>query len=252
MINNTISQRCKPTVAVLRPDDTRIVEAVGYLRSLGASPVADPMLTIQPTGATPSVGDYYVFTSRTGVHIAAEQNWLPGNSTVCAVGERTASALQACGVSVDIVPSTFTSAGLVEELAGEVDGSTVEIARSAHGSDVLIQGLEATGADVHETQLYRLERPQAAGQSVSLAIDGQLDGILFTSPKTVDHLFEIAAEQDNVHALQQGIAETVIGAIGTPTARAVRGHDITVDVQPDTIEFPELANRTVKEINTRN
>ncbi|RBI59773.1 uroporphyrinogen-III synthase [halophilic archaeon] len=242
----------KPTVAVLRPDDNRIAEAVEYLRSLGVSSVADPMLTIRPTEETPATADYCIFTSPTGVQIAAELDWQPSSSTVCVVGQQTASALRYYGVPVDIVPSTYTSTGLVEELAAEVDESTVEIARSAHGSDVLIQGLEAAGADVHETQLYRLERPNTAGRSVSLAIDGQLDGILFTSPRTVNHFCEIAAEQDGVSALKQGIAETCIGAIGTPTARAIRNHDITVDVIPDTVEFSQLADRTVEEIDTRN
>lgn len=242
----------KPTIAVLRPDDNRIAEAVEYLRSLGVAPVADPMLTIRPTGATPAAADYCIFTSRTGVQIAAEQEWHPSGSTVCAVGQQTASALRDYGMPVDIVPSTFTSAGLVEELATKVDGSTVEIARSAHGSEVLIQGLEAAGADVHETQLYRLERPDTAGRSVSLATDGQLNGILFTSPRTVDHFCEIAAEQVGVSALQQGVAETSIGAIGMPTAHAIRDHGITVDVIPYTVGFSQLADRTVEEIDTRN
>jgi len=210
------------------------------------------MLTIRPTGATPVAADYCIFTSRTGVQIAIEQGWYPSSATVCAVGQQTASALRDYGVPVDFVPSMFTSRGLVGELAAEVDGSTVEIARSAHGSDVLIQGLEAAGGDIHETQLYRLDRPTSAGRSVSLATDGQLDGILFTSPRTVDHFCEIAAEQDGVSALKQGVTKTCIGAIGPPTARAIREHGITVDVIPDTVEFYQLADHTVEEIDTRN
>lgn len=242
----------KPTVAVLRPDDNRIAEAIEYLCSLGVSPVADPMLTIRPTGETPATADYCISTSRTEVQIAVEQDRHPIGSIMCAVGQQTASALRDYGVPVDIVPSTFTSAGLVEELAAEVDGSTVEIARSAHGSEVLVQGLEAAGADVHETQLYRLERPNTAGRSVSLITDGQLDGILFTSPKTVSHPCEIAAKQDGVSALQQGVTETSIGAIGAPTARTIRDRGTTVDVIPEAVEFSQLADRTVEEINTRN
>ncbi|SDN15958.1 uroporphyrinogen-III synthase [Halogranum gelatinilyticum] len=242
----------KPTVAVLRPDDDRITEAVKYLRSLGVTAVADPMLTIRLTGKTLGAADYCVFTSRTGVEIAVEQNWYSSKSTVCAVGQQTASALRDDGIPVDIVPSTFTSTGLVEELAAEVDGSTVEIARSAHGSDVLIQGLETAGADVYETQLYRLDRPTDAGRSVTLATDGQLDGILFSSPRTVNHFCEIAAEQTGLPALQRGMTKTIIGAIGLPTARAIWGHGITVDVIPDTVGFSQLADRTVEEIDTRN
>lgn len=242
----------KFTVAVLRPDDNRIVEAVEYLRSLEVSPVADPMLTIRPTGETPATADYCIFTSRTGVRVAAEQDWHPNDSTICAIGQQTAAELRNYGVTVDVVPSTFTSTGLVDELAPEVDRSTVEIARSAHGSKVLNRGLTDAGADVHETQLYRLDRPTTAGRSVTLAMDGQLDAILFTSPRTVNHFCEIATEQDGVPALQRGVAETIIGAIGKPTARTVRDYGITVDVIPDTVGFSQLADCTVEEINTRN
>lgn len=140
---------------------------------------------------------------------------------------------------------------LVDELATEVNGSTVEITRSAHGSDVLVQELTAAGANVHETQLYRLNRPTAAGSSVTLATDGQLDAILFTSPRAVEHFCEIAAEQDGVPALQRGVAETVIGAIGMPTAQAIQEHGITVDVIPDTVGFTQLADCTMEELTTR-
>lgn len=239
----------KPTVAVLRPDDNRITEAVEYLRSLGVSPVADPMLTIRPTGETPVTADYCIFTSPTGARIAAKQDWQPSGSIVCAVGQQTASALRDNGIRVDIVPSTFTSAGLVEELTAEVVGASVEIARSAHGSDVLIRGLAAAGADVHESKLYRLERPDTAGRSIALAIDGQLDGILFTSPKTANHFFEIATEEADMTELKRGVENTVIGAIGSPTRRAIRDQEIDVDIMPESVGFQQLAQLTIQEIS---
>ncbi len=206
------------------------------------------MLSVRPTGAMPAAADYYVFTSRTGVQIAVDQDWQPGRATVCAVGQQTASALRDSGVAVDVVPSTFTSAGLVDELATEISGATVEIARSAHGSKVLIHGLESASADVHETQLYRLGRPETAGRSVSLAIDGQLDGILFTSPRTVDHFFEIATEQADVTGLKRGLEEAVIGAIGAPTARAIRANGLEVDITPEAVDFEQLADLTIQEV----
>lgn len=101
----------KPTVAILRPDDERIDEAVKYLRSLGVTPVADPMLTIRPTGETPEQADYCIFTSVTGVEIAAEHDWDPDPATVCAVGQQTAEALRTHGYPANVVPSSFTSAG---------------------------------------------------------------------------------------------------------------------------------------------
>lgn len=241
----------KPKVAVLRPDDARIEEAVSYLQSLDISPIADPMLAICPTGQKPQQADYCIFTSKTGVELAADQGWQPCGATICAVGRQTATALQKYNYTVGILPSTFTSQGLVNELSGEVAGRTVEIARSAHGSDVLPRGLENHGADVHETHLYELSRPRTAGQSVTLAIEGELDGILFTSPKTVEHFVEIAREQDDAGSLQDSLQDILIGAIGDPTERTVEKFGISVDVKPDRIGFKHLADCVANKLTGR-
>jgi len=206
------------------------------------------MLTIEPTGQVPQHADYCVFTSETGVDLAATNGWEQRETAVCAVGDQTAAALRNRGYSVDVVPSTFTSNGLVDELSDAIEGQTVEIARSAHGSDVLVEGLEAAGAVASETYLYRLERPETAGQSVSLAVDGELDGILFTSPKTAEHFVQIATERDAVTALQRGLEETIVGAIGAPTERAVDKYGIAVDAVPDTVGFTRLAEVTTRRI----
>lgn len=239
----------KPKVAALRPDDDRIDRAVQYLQSLGVSPVADPMLTISPTGQRPQQAEYCIFTSKTGVELAVEYGWQPNGGTVCAVGQQTATALRDRGNTVDVVPSTFTSTGLVEALSDVIKGATVEVARSAHGSDVLIQGLEEAGGIVHETQLYRLERPDTAGKSVLLAVEGELNGILFTSPKTVEHFFDIASERGRTFTLQQKLEQMIVGAIGTPTERALRTEAVTVDTKPDSVGFDPLAEAVVQEID---
>ncbi|MGZ0747219.1 uroporphyrinogen-III synthase [Haloparvum sp. AD34] len=239
----------KPKVAVLRPDDDRIEEAAKYLRSAGVSPVPDPMLTICPTGQSPQPAEYCIFTSPTGVEHAVEQGWNPDGETVCAIGRQTAAAVRNYGYSVDVLPSTFTSAGLVEELSNEVGGQFVEIARSAHGSGELVQGLENAGATVHETYLYRLERPITAGRSISSAVAGELDAILFTSPKTVEHFLEIADDRDLDFELRRQLSGIIIGAIGAPTERALIDKSIRVNVKPTSVGFERLADHVIRKVN---
>src|SRR6056297_1576021 len=182
-------------VAAFRPDDERLAEAVELLDALGADPVADPMLEVRPTGETPEDGEYVVLTSKTGVELAADSGWDPGEATVCAIGERTAGALREAGYDVDLVPEEYSSTGLVAALDDEVAGARVEVARSDHGSDVLTDGLADAGADVHETVLYELVRPEGSGESAALAADGDLDAALFTSSLTVAHFLEAAEER---------------------------------------------------------
>jgi uroporphyrinogen-III synthase len=235
-------------VAVFRPDDERTTEAVELLESLGADPVPDPMLAVEPTDAIPrDDADYVVLTSKTGAELVADAGWDPGTATVCAIGEATADALEAVGYDVDLVPEEYSSSGLVAALEGDVDGARVEVARSDHGSDVLTDGLETAGAYVHETVLYRLVRPDGAGESAELAAEGDLGAALFTSSLTVTNFLD-AAEDRGIHdEAVDGLEDAIVGTIGEPTRETAEDAGIAVDVVPDRAAFETLAATVVEE-----
>ncbi len=231
----------RPVVAAFRPDDDRIESAAALLEELGAEPLTDPMLEPRPTGATPREdADYAVFTSKTGVELAAEAGF-ESAATVCAIGAATAESLAEHGYTVDIVPDTYSSAGLVERLAPEAAGARVEVARSDHGSATLLDGLEDAGAYVHETVLYELGRPAGAGDSATVAARGELDGALFTSSLTVENFLAAAADRGVRAAAIAGLEGAVVGAIGEPTRAAAEREGISVDVVPGTADFEALA-----------
>ncbi|WP_066411884.1 uroporphyrinogen-III synthase [Halorubrum aethiopicum] len=235
-----------PRVAVFRPDDERIDEAVDLLASLGARPVPDPMLAVEPTGAVPGdAAAFVVFTSKTGVELAAAAGWEPGDATLVAIGPSTAAAAREAGWTVDLVPEEYTSAGLVAALRGRVDGERVEVARSDHGSSVLLDGLRDAGAAVTETVLYRLTRPADAGDSADLAAAGDLDALAFTSSLTVEHFLAAADERGIRGAALAGANDAVVGAIGPPTAETAADLGMDVDVVPDAADFEALAEAVV-------
>ncbi|SIR57824.1 uroporphyrinogen-III synthase [Haladaptatus litoreus] len=235
-------------IAVFRPDDERLEDAVSLLESLDADPVPDPMLAVHPTGKKPNHADFVVLTSKTGVELAYEAGWNPGEATVCAIGEGTAASLREHGYEVDIVPDKFSSRGLVAVLADHVDGKRVEVARSDHGSDVLLDGLEDAGAEVHETVLYELVRPKGSGESTELAAEGDLDAALFTSPLTVEHFLEAAEERGIRDETLDNLEDVTVGAIGGPTHDTARDHGIRVDVVPQTASFDQLVREAVERI----
>ncbi|SEA17330.1 uroporphyrinogen-III synthase [Haloplanus vescus] len=238
-------------VAVFRPDDERIEDARRLLTDLGVDPIADPMLAVEATGATPRDAEYVVFTSKTGAELVADAGWGPGDATVVAIGPRTAEALEAAGYAVDLLPEEYSSTGLVELLADRVAGATVEVARSDHGSDVLLDGLRDAGADVHETVLYRLVRPDGSGKSATLAAEGDLDGACFTSSLTVEHFLDAAAERGVRDAAIRGLNDAVVGVIGEPTRETATDLGIDVDVVPAEATFEALARETVERLRER-
>ena len=234
-----------PTIAAFRPDDERIAAAEELLAELDAEPVPDPMLAVDPTGEVPRAdAEYTVLTSTTGADLLPD-GWTPGGR-LCAIGETTATALEDAGYPVDIVPETYTSAGLVDRLKDEVTGARVEVARSDHGSDVLLDGLTDAGAYVHETILYRLTRPAGAGSSAERAAEGTLDAALFSSSLTVEHFLAAAAERGVRSEAVAGLNDAVVGAIGPPTAETAADAGIEVDIVPETADFEVLA-RNVRE-----
>lgn len=236
-------------VAVFRPDDDRLADAVELVESLGATPVPDPMLAIEPSGAVPRTdADYTILTSKTGAELVGDQGWEPGQTTLCAIGDRTAAALEAEGYTVALVPEEFSSAGLVTALEGECEGARIEIARSDHGSDVLIDGLIEAGGFVHETVLYRLTRPPESGKSAELAAAGDLGVVLFTSSLTVENFLDAATERGEREEAIAGLndPDTVVGGIGEPTRETASELGIDVDVVPDRADFETLACETIE------
>ncbi|QKY21169.1 uroporphyrinogen-III synthase [Halolamina sp. CBA1230] len=236
----------RPRVAVFRPDDGRIDDAADLLDSLGAEPVPDPMLTIEPTDETPPDADFVVLTSSTGVDVLADAGWAPGDAVLCCIGASTAEAAESAGWTVDRVPEQYDSAGMVASLRDDVDGKTVALARSDRASATMPEGLRDAGADVSETTLYRLERPDDADESAELAARGELDGAAFTSASTVEGFLAAAEGRGIREDAVAGLNEAVVGAIAESPAETAREAGITVDVVPEEADFETLARAVVE------
>jgi uroporphyrinogen-III synthase len=240
----------KPTVAVFRPDDDRLEHAVELLADLGVDPLGDPMLAVEPTGNSPrSDAEYTVLTSKTGAELLPE-GWTPGGA-LCAIGESTADALREAGYTVDIVPEAFTSSGLVAALSDVAEGERVEVARSDHGSAVLLDGLDDAGAYVHETVLYELRRPPDAGEAAAAAAEGTLDAALFSSSLTVENFLAAAAEAGEETAAREGLNDALVAVIGPPTAETAADAGIEVDLVASEADFERLAKEAIERLQTR-
>ena len=227
-----------PRVAFFRPGDERAERAEREARERGLEPLSDPLLETSSTGAKPRTdAEFVVLTSVTGVELAAET--VSGSDTVvCAIGPKTAEALRDAGVDVDVVPDEYTSAGLVEALGGRVDGARVEVARSDHGSDELLDGLNEAGAYVHETVLYEIRRPEGGGERTARALEkGTVDAVLFTSSLTVEHLVEALETTGVGPGALDGVG---VYAIGEPTRETAEALGIRVDEVPENETFDSL------------
>ena len=241
----------RPTIAAFRPADDRAEDARTVIEAVGGRPLLDPMLSVEPTGASPRTdAAITIFTSATVATLPAVQSWESNATTVVAVGPKTAAALEDLGLAVDRVPTEFTSTGIVEELGDEVDGLKIEVARSNHGSDVLLDGLMTNGAYLHETILYRLVRPDDAGHSIEALLAGEVAALAFSSSLTVEHFLACVAEHANRDALEEALEEVLVGVIGPPTAATAKSAGIPVNIVASSATFETLVDELMTELET--
>ncbi|HSO69633.1 MAG TPA: uroporphyrinogen-III synthase, partial [Arachnia sp.] len=129
------------------------------MRAAGAEVVAQPVqrrVTLRAE-AWPDETDWVAFTSAATLEVMAELGLsVPPGARVAAVGPRTASAAEAAGLEVALVPEGESSAAALARAWPE-GGGRVVIPGSALSSTVLEDALRAKGYAVEMVPLYTME-----------------------------------------------------------------------------------------------
>ncbi len=150
---------------------------------------------------------------------------------VAAVGGRTAQALREWGLEPDLLPpaSEESTTGLLsvwppyDPDLDPING--VLLPRADIATDTLVAGLQDIGWEVDDVTAYRTVRAAPPPAPVREAIKrGDFDAALFTSSSTVRNLVGIAGKPHPV---------TVVGCIGSATARTAQEHGLAVSLVPD-------------------
>jgi uroporphyrinogen-III synthase len=203
--------------------------------------------------------DYVVFTSANGITFtldklsdAEKENFIAAlkKSKVIAIGPNTEKELVKIGIENSFLPADYSSEGIVEALCPKVRGKIVDLARSAYGAKVLIEGLEKCGATVYETHVYTLSIPEGAAQKelIELTLSGEVDAFAFTSSMMVKGFMRHAEKLGAVEAVKENLSKAVVGAIGTPTGNTLKKNGINANVIPDEFTFEALIKAMKKEL----
>jgi len=176
---------------------------VDHLHALGAGVVVVPLISTVPiarpeeivsmaaeTRAAPAPR-WIAFTSATAVRLvlgAAGADALSG-VLIAAVGPATAAALEAAGLSPDVVAADHDASGLAAAMRTRVvDRGTVWFPAAEGAGGTLAEALRAAGAMVTVQRIYRSVMPESAPQRVRAAMAGGVDAITLTSGSTARHL----------------------------------------------------------------
>jgi len=244
-------------IAIMRPA-SYLAESVKLANSMGFKPITAPMIDVVDKtdinfirfyerimdGAV----DYVIFTSANGVEFTLlKLNSIDefvdqlNQTKVVAIGPKTKEALLKNGISVSLMPDSYSSVGLVEMLSG-IEGSVIEIARSSHGAPELVQGLLEKGAKVHETQVYEIIRPRDERHEKLMkeALSGNIDIFAFTSSMMVRNFMAIAEDMGIKDEIINIMNEKTVAAIGKPTSETLSGFGVRVGIMPEHYTFEEL------------
>lgn len=180
------------------------------LRAQGLDVVAVALTRVEAVeGVLPErrPGDVVAFTSANAARALAERGalgWLEG-AQVAAVGQATAAALRALGVTPSLVPTTATGAALAAALG---PGRRVLHPRAREALDDLRAGVEALGGEYLPAPVYQVVPIPEAAQAVAAALPA--DVIPLMSPSAARALASLG--------LDLGAARVVV--IGPTTAAA--------------------------------
>jgi uroporphyrinogen III methyltransferase/synthase len=232
-------------------------ELSSRLRGYGAVPEEVPTISVEPPrnpqqmdkairGLVEGRYEWVAFTSVNAVKAVREKFDDYGLDArafsglkIAAVGEKTASALEAWGLRADLVPSGEQSArGLLDDWPPYDDLldpiNRVFLPRADIATETLVAGLLDLGWEVDDVTAYRTVRAAPPPAATREAIkSGKFDAVVFTSSSTVRNLVGIAGKPHT---------GTVIAVIGPATAKTAEEHGLRVDVLAPSASVEALAD----------
>lgn len=244
----------KPPLAGVRIVVTRAEgdasELAQRLQALGATCIEFPAIAITlrtlPPQAEATLAaqlaayDWVIFTSAHGVNALAallarqgKDARAFGPAKVCAVGPKTAAALERLGVTSDLVPSTFSTDGVAAALRRTpLNRAKILIPRSSLAvGDALGRTLRARGAVVSEVPLYDTTLPHLSKAALRERLgDGAIHLVTFTSASTVRN-FLVLVERAGFSPRQM-LNGARVAAIGPQTAAAAKQAGLAVHIIP--------------------
>ncbi|MEW6333577.1 MAG: uroporphyrinogen-III synthase, partial [Thermodesulfobacteriota bacterium] len=240
-------------VVITRPE-IQAEELSELLRRKGARVIPFPVIRIAPPesweeldGAIDRLEIYQwiVFTSANGVAFFFRRLRERGRDIrdlkgirIAAIGPATASAVEALGIRVNLVPQEFISEGVVKAFAGmDLRGSRVLLPRAQEARDVIPEGLAGMGARCDIATTYRTVRSnRSASELIPFFDEGKVDVITFTSPSTVVNFLRIMGPGFHLPG------KVRIACIGPVTEAAARKAGLPVDILQERYTIPGLVD----------
>jgi uroporphyrinogen III methyltransferase/synthase len=232
-------------------------EGFEILEDLGAEIMEFPTLDIRPPESWEELDrtieridtyNWLIFTSSTGVkyffrrlrELGGDIRALRG-LRICAVGSKTAQAVEKLYLKVDLVPEEFRAEGLIKSFSdisgGGLKGMRFLLPRAEEAREIFPEKVREMGGHIDTPGAYRAVLPEARGKRLKRFLkEGKITIATFTSGATFTNFLKIMDEPPG--ELFGGVAIAVIGPV---TAKRVEASGLTVDIMPEEATVEALA-----------
>jgi hydroxymethylbilane synthase len=200
------------------------------LNAAGAVVIELPMLAFEPLPfVLPdwAAYDWAIFTSANGVEHFFARVVPRRGPRICAIGEATADALRAHGLTAELVPGRAVGEGVLQALA-DVPMADVRVllVRAEQARDVIVDGLRERGARLDVLPVYRTVAPPELDQKVAeIWATARPDWVTLTSGSVLRNLLSAAGAER--------LREVKLATLGPVTAAEVRRAGLTVAAEAD-------------------
>ncbi|HEY6998623.1 MAG TPA: uroporphyrinogen-III synthase [Candidatus Binatia bacterium] len=160
-------------------------------------------------------------------------------------GPKPVAALKELGLQPYVTvpePNTWREVLATIEQAVDLQGKRVALQEYGIPNPQLVAGLQRRGASVETVAIYKWALPEdidplrAAIKKIS---NGEADVALFTNGAQVDHLFQVAIEDDSEEELRRALKNIVVGSVGPVCTEVLQQFGIEPDVVP---EHPKMGS----------
>lgn len=226
----------RTTIMITRPRH-QAAELQALFEAQGAAAFLLPTVEIQPLAQTPEADiallsnipyHWLLMTSVNAVsQLQARAQALNIDLTVrfsqtaiAAIGPKTASALQALGLNITLIPERHVGEALAEALMTKgVSQQQILTLRSQLARPELVEQLRAAGAIVHDYPLYTSIAPDQSETTAArqALLKGEINWISFTSASAVENFAQAFKDE-----LPDLLKQTKIASIGPVTSAKAR------------------------------
>ncbi|MBN2653601.1 MAG: uroporphyrinogen-III C-methyltransferase [Nitrospirae bacterium] len=200
--------------------------------------------------------DWIVVTSRNAVTHLMNRYFSKGHDIremqgikFCAVGSKTAEALNSYGIKVDIVPDEYNAEGIVKSFIGDTDpessplkGMRILLPKPDSARDVFPSTVRKSGGHIDTPVIYRSVKAKKHNRRLQRFLkEGRISIATFTSGAAFRNFIEIVG--DEASAMLHDVPIAVIGPV---TAKAVEKAGFKVSIMPRESTIKAMVEEIIK------